>query len=127
MVIRPDCSDSYREPERGNPVDSVLSPNRSLSERLVVFVELTCPFLFAQDWNDPVKPVNTATPQQHLGGDLFQILNSAYQSGVSGRADPPSKLPAIRRFWWERVLDLLYIEMDEQMIIFPFGPTLFLI
>jgi hypothetical protein len=52
-------------------------------KRLVGFVVLTCPFLFAQDWNDPVKPVNTATPQQQLSGDLFQILNSNYQSGAA--------------------------------------------
>ena len=61
-------------------------------KRLVVLVVLTCPFLFAQDWNDPVKPVNTATPQQQLGGDLFQILNSNYQSGAAAYGQPNNVL-----------------------------------
>jgi uncharacterized membrane protein len=61
-------------------------------KRLVVLIVLTCPFLFAQDWNDPVKPVNTATPQQQLGGDLFQILNSNYQSGAAAYGQPNNVL-----------------------------------
>jgi hypothetical protein len=55
-------------------------------------VVLTCPFLFAQDWDDPVKPVNTATPQQQLGGDLFQILNPNYQSGATAYGQPNNVL-----------------------------------
>ena len=61
-------------------------------KRLVALVVLTCPFLFAQDWNDPVKPVNTATPQQQLSGDLFQILNPNYQSGAAAYGQPNNLL-----------------------------------
>ena len=61
-------------------------------KRLAALVVLTCPLLFAQDWNDPVKPINTATPQQQLGGDLFQILNPNYQSGAAAYGQPNNLL-----------------------------------
>jgi uncharacterized membrane protein len=61
-------------------------------KRLVALVVLTCPFLLAQDWNDPVKPVNTATPQQQLAGDLLQILNSNYQAGAVAYGQPNNVL-----------------------------------
>ena len=61
-------------------------------KKLVALVVLTCPFLCAQDWNDPVKPINTATPQQQLGGDLFQILNPNYQSGAAAYGQPNNVL-----------------------------------
>ena len=59
---------------------------------LVALVLLSCPPLFAADKNDPVKPVNTATPQQQLLGDLFQILNSGYQGGAAAYGQPTNPL-----------------------------------
>jgi len=61
-------------------------------KRRIAFVLLTCSLLFAADTNDPVKPVSTATPQQQLSGDLFQILNSNYQSGTAGYGQPTNVL-----------------------------------
>ena len=54
-------------------------------KRRITLVLLMCPLFFAADTNDPVKPVSSATPQQQLGGDLFQILNSNYESGAADR------------------------------------------
>ena len=67
---------------------------------LIALIVLTCPFLFAQDWNDPVKPVNTATPQQQLGGDLFQILNPNYQGGTAAYGQPNNLLGQTKAGVW---------------------------
>ena len=59
---------------------------------LITLTLLTCSLLFAQDINDPVKPISTATPQQQVSGDLFQILNSNYQSGTTAYGQPTNNL-----------------------------------
>ena len=61
-------------------------------KRRIAFVLLACPLLFAADTNDPVKPASTATPQQQVGGDLFQILNSNYQGGATAFGQPTNVL-----------------------------------
>jgi uncharacterized membrane protein len=61
-------------------------------KKFVALVVLTCPFVFAADTNDPVQPVSTATPQQQIAGDLFQILNSDYQGGNSAYGQPTNLL-----------------------------------
>jgi hypothetical protein len=69
-------------------------------KRLVTVVLLVCPLLFASDTQDPVKPVSTATPQQQLAGDLFQILNSNYQGGVSAYGQPTNVLAQTNAGVW---------------------------
>ena len=67
---------------------------------LIAVLLFACPLLFAADTGDPVKPVNTATPQQQLGGDLFQILNSNYQSGDSAYGQPTNLLAQTNAGVW---------------------------
>ena len=66
----------------------------------IVFVLLACSILFAADTNDPVKPTGTATPQQQLGGDLFQILNSNYQGGTAAYGQPTNVLAQTNAGVW---------------------------
>jgi len=66
----------------------------------IAVVLLACPLLFAGDTDDPVKPVNTATPQQQLAGDLFQILNSNYQGGQSAYGQPTNLLAQTNAGVW---------------------------
>jgi hypothetical protein len=66
----------------------------------IAVVLLACPLLFAGDTDDPVKPVNTATPQQQLAGDLFQILSSNYQSGNSAYGQPTNILAQTNAGVW---------------------------
>ncbi len=62
-------------------------------KRLIAFVLVACSVLVAGDNpNDPVKPVSTATPQQQLGGDLFQVLNMNYQGGLAAYGQPTNLL-----------------------------------
>ena len=69
-------------------------------KKLVALVLFACPLLFAADTNDPVKPVSTATPQQQLAGDLFQILNSNYQAGMSAYGQPTNVLAQTEAGVW---------------------------
>ena len=69
-------------------------------KRLVALVLFSCPLLFAADAQDPVKPVSTATPQQQVAGDLFQILNSNYQGGMSAYGQPTSVLAQTNAGVW---------------------------
>ena len=72
----------------------------SEDERIIADCIAHVPLLFAADTNDPVKPVSTATPQQQLSGDLFQILNPNYQTETAAYGQPNNVLAQTKAGVW---------------------------